>query len=539
MTRRTRPAGAVLAATAVALLAACGVSDPTEPAQAEVTAGGGGGRLTIAMTAANIPGLDTPPTEGGEGFRFVGYQLYDPLVTWDLSSADRLATLAPGLAESWEVDPDDPTVWTFELRDGVTFHDGTPWDADAAVFQLDRIMNPDFEYYSEAAAGASASYVAYIADYAKVDDDTITITTKEPNSFLPYSLTSVLFPSPTAVMELGNDDYATAPVGTGPFRFTSMVDRQSLLLEANPDYWRGAPKVAELELVPVPEPAARLAALLSGSVDWAEVPPPDGLAQLEAEGFTIHTNSIPFVWPWVLDVSKPPLDDVRVRQALNLAVDREAMIDNILHGTAEPATGPVYPGHPWFPEDAPRYEYDPGRARDLLAEAGYPDGFSLHVMAPTSGSGNMLPLPMNEFVQQQLAQIGVDVELELIEWNTMRTTYRAGFPDGVGALQYAWTVSTPDWLQRFYHSSSTPPNGLNPGAYANPRVDELLALAQATFDEAERDEIMKQVVFEVQSEAPWLFVVHDLNSRVTAPGVSGLVMAQSSYVDLTLVSVDD
>lgn len=542
MSRRTRNrAVPAFAAGAVTLLAACGVSDPAgaSDAAAEAADDPNGGRLTIAMTAANIPGTDTPPTEGGEGFRFVGYQLYDPLVTWDLSDPDRLATLMPGLAESWEVDEADPTVWTFELRDGVEFHDGTPWDADAAIFAFDRILDPEFEHYSEAAAGASAAYAQDIAGYAKVDDDTITITTAEPTSFLPYSLTSILFPSPTAVMELGNEEYATAPVGTGPFRFGSMVDRQSLVLERNPDYWRGAPKVAELELVPVPEPAARLAALLSGTVDWAEVPPPDGLGQLEAAGFTVHTNSIPFVWPWVLDVSQPPLDDVRVRQALNHAVDRQAMIDNILAGTAEPATGPVYPDHPWFSDDAPRYDYDPERARELLAEAGLEDGFTLRVMAPTSGSGNMLPLPMNEFVQQQLGQVGVDVELELIEWNTMRSTYRAGYPDGVGGLQYAWTVGTPDWLARFYHSSSTPPNGLNPGAYANPVVDELLAQAQATFDEAERDAVMRQVVHEVQSDAPWLYVVHDLNSRVTAPGVSGLIMAQSSYVDLTLVSVEE
>ncbi|MCW2713088.1 MAG: ABC-type transporter, periplasmic subunit [Frankiales bacterium] len=519
------------------MTAACANDPASSGASGE--SGGGGGRLTIAMTAANLPGTDTPPTEGGEGFRFVGYQLYDPLVSWDLADESKLATLAPGLAESWKVDPADQVTWTLELRHGVTFHDGTPWNADAAVFAFDRVMDPAFEFYSKESAAASASYVSYIADVTKVDDDTIAIRTKTPNSLLPYALTSVLFPSPTAVKERGNQAYADAPVGTGPFKFGSRVERQSLLLQRNPDYWGGAAKVAELELLPVPEPSARLAALLSGSVDWAEVPPPDGLEQLKKADFTVHQNFIPFVWPWVLDVSKKPFNDVRVRQALNLAIDKDAMIKNILAGTASPATGPVYEGHPWYPEDAPKYSYDPARARALLAEAGYPNGLSMKVMAPTSGSGNMLPLPMNEFVQQQLAAIGVKVDLELIEWNTMRSTYRAGFPAGTDALQYAWTVSTPDWLTRFYASTSTPPAGLNPGKYANPKVDALLAQAQRTFDEKERDAVLKQAMSLIQSDAPWVFVVHDLNSRATAKGVSGLVMAQSSYVDLTTVSVDE
>ena len=524
---------APIAAASLVLLAACA----SGPAAAPTASAASGGKLVVAMTAAQIPGTDTPTTQGGEGFRFVGYQLYDPLVSWDLSSTDKLATLAPGLATSWKVDATDQTKWTFKLRKGVKFQDGTPWNADAAVFAFDRVMNPSFAYYSQTQAAASASYVATIASYHKIDEYTLQITTKTPTSYLPYSLTSVLFPSPTAVKKEGNDKYASAPVGTGPFAFEEQDGQQSLLLKRNPDYWRGPAKIEELELLPMPEASARLAALQSGEVNWAEVPPPDSLASLKASGFTLHTNSIPFVWPWVFNVSEKPFDDVRVRQALNYAIDRDSLIKNILAGTAQPATGPVYKGHPWYPDDAPTYTYNIKKAKKLLAEAGYPDGFTMTAMVPSSGSGNMLPQPMNEFMQQQLAKIGVKVQLQTVEWTNMQATYRAGFPAGVDALQYAWTVSSPDWINNFYNSAKKAPKGLNPGGYSDPKVDALLNESMLAFDPAQQNALIKKAMGYIQTDAPWLWVVHDLNSRVTAPGVGNVIMAQSSYIDLTKVTV--
>lgn len=544
-TRSRLAVAAAVTSLALVALAGCsgGAAGPDSPApggagttSGTASGGDGSGKLVVAMTAANVPSTDTPPTEGGEGFRFVGYQLYDPLVGWDLSSEDELATLAPSLATDWKVDDADTTRWTFTLRQGVKFHDGTDWNADAAIFQFDRIMNKDFEYYNQTDAAASASYVSTIAGYAKVDDYTIEITTKAPTSSLPYSMTSLLFPSPTAVKAEG-DGYADAPVGTGPFVFESK-SAESLLLKRNESYWNTPAKISELELKPVPDAAARLAALESGEVNWAEVPPPDALAQLESEGFTLHHNFIPFVWPWVLNEQKAPFDDVKVRQAINYGIDRQAMIDAILGGTATPATGPVYQGHPWYDDSATTYDYDPEKAKQLLAEAGYPNGVEIHVLAPQSGSGNMLPQPMNELLQQQLAAIGVTVDLQFIEWNTMRTTYRSGFPDGVDALQYAWTTATPDWIIQFFESDMTPPKGLNPGGYSNPKVDDLLQAAKQEFDPAKRDADLQQAIGLVQDDAPWLWVVHDLNSRVTAKGVGNVVMAQASYVDLTKVTVD-
>lgn len=525
-------AGAIAAATIVVLSACAGVDSDT-PGDS-----GTGSTLTVAMTAAQIPLTDSRPTQGGEGYRFVGYQIYDALIGYDLSDPDVLAPLAPGLATEWSVDEADTTKWTFTLREGVKFHDGTDFNAEAAVFAFDRILDPEFEFYSEETAAGSTSYVNSIASYRAIDDYTLEIVTKTPNSLLPYSMTSVLFPSPAAVEEWGNDEYAAHPVGTGPFVFVEQNGQESLTLAKNPDYWAGAANIDTLVLKPMPEASSRLAALLAGEVNWAEVPPPDSLATLEAEGFTLHSNYIPFVWELTMNNMVEPLSDVRVRQALNYAIDRDSMIENILHGTAMASTGPVYKGHPWYPEGATEYTYDPEKAKDLLTEAGYPDGLTLAVQYPQSGSGNMLPQPMMEFIQANLAEIGVTLDMQTIEWTNMQSTYRAGMPEGVDMLEYAWTTSSPQWIYQFFHSSQLAPAGLNPGGYSNPEVDALLDQMLASFDPAEQDALLKQAMKYVQEDAPWLFVVHDLNSRVTK-GVEGLVMAQASYVDLTKVSVTE
>jgi peptide/nickel transport system substrate-binding protein len=198
----------------------------------------------------------------------------------------------------------------------------------------------------------------------------------------------------------------------------------------------------------------------------------------------------------------------------------------------------MYSGHPWHSPDV-GYTYNPTRARELLAEAGYPNGFKTVAVVPASGSGNMWPQPMNEYVQRNLREVGIDAELRPIEWNTMRNTYRAGFTDpGVGSYQYAWTTASPEWIARFILSTSKPPAGLNPGGYASDQVDTLMARALATFDEKTQDDLIRQALRQVTEDAPWIWVVHDLNLRVLSPKVKGFVHPQAWYADLNPVTVD-
>jgi peptide/nickel transport system substrate-binding protein len=521
-----------LALAALLLAAACGEAGGGSEAAKEQT-------LVIGMSAANIPVPDTTPTEGYEGMRFVGYQLYDALVNWDLSKSDKQATLKPGLAESWEHSDSDPTLWTFHLRKNVSFHDGTPFNADSVIFAFERMMNPQFEYYNAQLAGSSASSFRHIESYAKIDDSTVSIKTKGVYSFLPYDLTGILIASPEAIKKEGAG-YVNNPVGTGPFRFMSMKQGQEMVLAKNETYWGGAPKLDQIVLRPISDPSARLAALQAGEIDWAEVPPPESIELLKSAGYQLLTNPYPHIWPYVLNVQDGPWKDKRVRQAANYAIDREGMSSVLLVGAATPSTQPMYKGHAWYSDKGEAYDYNPDKAKQLLAEAGYPNGFKTTFLVPSSGSGNMWPLVMNEYVQKNLKAVGIDVKLETIEWQTLLTQFLGGFPKDkeVGAYNISLPTISPTFYSMFFSTASIFPNGINIGGYSNPEFDRLVEKAETVFDESEQTAIFREASAILADDAPYLYVVHDLNLRALSPKVKGFVQPQSWFADLTTISME-
>ena len=181
-------------------------------------------------------------------------------------------------------------------------------------------------------------------------------------------------------------------------------------------------------LIPMPEATTRLAALRSGEVDWIEVPPPDAIPSLKAAGFQISLWPYPHVWPYMFKVTDgSPFKDIRVRQALNYAIDRDAIV-KFLNGTAKPAYGLYPPGNPYFGTPELRYGYDPAKAKALLKEAGYGPNHPVEakIMISTAGSGQMLPEPMNEIIQQQVKPIGFDLHFDVVEWGTMLVAKRNG-----------------------------------------------------------------------------------------------------------------
>jgi len=494
-----------------------------------------GGTLIVGMTASNIPGLDTTQaqSEGGEGTRFVGLQLYDGLTRWDLSQGDTAPELVPGLAESWEV-ADDHITWTFHLRSGVVFHDGTPFDADAAIYNLDRLTNEDSPLYDAELASQGGLSLSGIDTASKVDDMTIQIVTKGEWAYLDEDLATVPFGSPTAIEKEGAD-FANNPVGTGPFKFESLTRGQELVLVRNDNYYLGAPKLAKLILRPIPEATARLAALRSGEVNWIEVPSPDDVESLTSADFQVLTNSYPHNWPWLFDMKQAPWDNPLVRQAANFAIDRASLSDDILQGTGEPAYQLLGSADAGFDDANDFYSYDPDKAKQLLADAGYPNGFDTTLSYPTSGSGNMVPTPMNEALQRDLAAVGINVKLEPVEWASMLTDFYAGkIPGGAGAINISLGFSSPALVGLVFGSGAT----FNVGGYSNPDVDAILAKTKTEFTREERGQSLAELADIVTQDAPWLFVVHDLNARVLAPNVKGFVMPKSWYVDLTSVSVD-
>ena len=528
-----------LAALMLVACAACGGPSGAEnsPANSGGAAEDDGGTLKIAMTCAALPNTDSQPTQGQEGYRFVSFQLYDALVKWDVSSETEPSTIVPGLATSWEQNPDNLKQWTFHLREGVKFHDGTDFNADCVIFALDRVMNPDFEYYSTTCAASVGSFLANIESYAKVDDYTITIdTVQDNNAYLIYDLPYIMIPSMEAVKEKG-DDFANDPVGSGPFKFVSQIAGQELVMERNDDYWGEVPKIKTLVLKPIGDASARLAALQSGEVDWAEVVPVESLESLESQGYQIKLNDYPHAWLYIMNTESGPFADVRVRQAFSMSIDREGLCNDILQGVGTPLAQLMYEGSPWYAADATEYNYNPEEAKKLLAEAGYPDGFTTTFVCPTSGSGNMFPQIMNEYIQKCAAEVGINIKLDMSEservWDVMKVGFKNEYAD-VGALNTSFYTMFPNVFQKFAGTGGS----FNTGNYSNPEYDACIANAYAATDEQESTNYFIEAEKIFAEELPWVIVCNDRNLRVVAPYVQNVIQSQSWYVDLSAVTIE-
>jgi peptide/nickel transport system substrate-binding protein len=506
--------------------------------------------LRIAMTASDIPTATGVPNNGFEGYRFLGFPIFEGLVLWDLTRADRLAGLRPGLAETYEQAPDDKRNWVFHLRRGVKFHDGTDFNADAVMWNLDRYFRNGSLQFDLAGSGLMRARLPTLVSYRRIDDYTVSLSTREPTSYLPYLVVYMLFTSPASFEKAGRDwgRVQTLPAaGTGPFRLTKMLPREMAELARFDGYWDQAhkPKVGVIRLLAIPEANSRLAALRSGQVDWIEVPPPDGIPSLKAAGFTIVTNSYPHVWPWMYNIgaSNSPFKNEKVRQALNYCIDRSGLVE-FLNGTAEPSVGWLKPKDAGFGNPLNRYGFDPAKGKALLAEAGYTAAkpLSFKVMISASGSGQMMPLPMNEYLQDNLKQgCGVNVELDTVDWNVLFNAARLP-PDspslhGAMALNFSTPSSDVGIMARFFSSDYFSPNGFNFEHWKDDKFEAALSTLAESSDPDTIDASYRIAHERLVDNPPMLYVVHDLNPRAMSKNVRGFVSAQSWFLDLTLVSM--
>jgi ABC-type transport system substrate-binding protein len=294
----------------------------------------------------------------------------------------------------------------------------------------------------------------------------------------------------------------------------------------------------------MPDASSRVAALLAGTVDWIEAPAPDSVPKLKSAGMQIVTNVYPHIWPYQLSyIGDSPMKDLRVRKALNLAIDRDGLV-KLLGGLAMPAKGQVAPSSPWFGKPSFDITYDPEQAQKLLAEAGYGPGHPLKLkfLISTAGSGQMQPLPMNEFIQENLRDVGVEVTLDAMEWEALRARRRAGADAaenaGAHGLNNSWGYVEPiNALIGVASSKFRPPVGYNWGAFSDPVADKLADEALRAFVPREQDEILARLHSYIVDQAMWIWVVHDLNPRAMSPKVKGFVQAQAWVQDLTPVYV--
>jgi peptide/nickel transport system substrate-binding protein len=538
------------------LAAAALASAPAALAQEKV--------LRIGMTAADIPKSHGQPDQGFEGNRFTGIPMFDGLTAWDLSKADAPSVLIPGLATEWAVDATDKTKWLFKLRSGVKFHDGSPFNADAVVWNVQKVLDKAAPHFDASQVGVTATRMPTLRSARKIDDLTVELVTAEPDSFLPINLTNLFMASPAhwakklaAVPASVTDPaerakqawaaFAADASGTGPFKMARFVSRERLEMVPNKEYWNEAkrPKIDRVVLLPMPEPNARTAALLSGQVEWIENPAPDALPQIKQRGYKVESNIQPHVWPWQFSFAEgSPWRDVRVRRAANLCVDREGMKE-LLGGLMAPATGTVEPGHPWHGNPDFKIKYDPNAARKLMGEAGFSAQKPLKVKVQTSasGSGQMLPVPMNEFVQQNLKDCFFDVEIDVIEWNTLFTNWRKGAKDesarGAHAINVTFAAMDPFFaFARFLDCKMVPPTSNNWGYFCFPEFDELVKGARTSFDAKDRDAAIAKLHKRTVEEAPFLWVAHDVGPRALSPKIKGVVQPQSWFIDLSTMSME-
>jgi peptide/nickel transport system substrate-binding protein len=506
------------------------------------------GTLRIGMTASDIP-LTTGQTDnGGEGQRFLGFTAYDALVNWDLSSATKPSDLVPGLATSWAVDATDKTKWIFKLRDGVKFHDGSAFTADAVVWNLDKLLEKDKPQFDPRQSAQGRSRIPAVASYKVIDPLTVEITTKTPDATLPYQLAWIMMSSPANWEKQGKswDAVAKSPSGTGPWKIVNFVPRERVELVPNPDYWDKArvPKLDKMVLMPLPEANARVAALRSGQVDWVEAPPPDAIPSLKQAGFLLVTNSYPHNWTWHLSRAEgSPWNDIRVRKAANLAVDREGLKE-LLGGMMIPAEGFFPPGHQWFGNPTFKVKTDIAAAKKMMAEAGYSADKPLKtkILISASGSGQMQPLPMNEFVQQNLAEIGIKVDFEVVEWNTLINIWRAGAKHessrGGTGMNYTYFIQDPfTGFIRHLQCNLAPPAGTNWGGYCDPEMDKLFDQVRNTFDQKDQTAILQKIHEKYVDDALFLMVTHDVNPRAMSAQVKGFVQAQNWFQDFSPITM--
>jgi peptide/nickel transport system substrate-binding protein len=521
--------------------------------------------VRIGMTAADIPRTLGQPDQGYEGNRFAGNTMFEGLTTWDLSSADKASVVIPGIATEWAVDANDKAKWIFKLRPGVKFHDGSNFDADAVVWNVEKVLKHDATHFDVSQVGVTASRMPSLRGARKIDAMTVELTTAQPDSLLPINLTNLYMASPAHWKKLYDavpasatdpkerakrawDAFSLDPSGTGQWKMARIVPRERLELVKNEGYWdtKRVPKVDRLVLLPIPETNSRTAALLSGQVDWIENPAPDALAQIKQRGFIVYKNEQPHVWPWQFSrIEGSPWNDIRVRKAANLCIDRDALKDGLLGGLMVSATGTFESGHPWHGNPKFLIKFDPDAARKLMSEAGFSKDKRLKVKTQTSasGSGQMLPLPMNEFIQQSLAECFFDVELDVIDWNTLFTNWRKGAKDdsarGAQAINVTYAAMDPFFaLVRFLDSKMAPPISNNWGFINDPQNDKLSAAALQAFDPAERDKALAALHERSVDEAEFLWVAHDVGPRAMSPKIKNFVQPKSWFVDFSTMTMN-
>jgi peptide/nickel transport system substrate-binding protein len=448
----------------------------------------------------------------------VYYQMFEPLV-----KMGRDGNFEPVLAESWETI--DDTTWRFHLREGVTFHNGEPFNADSVLFTLERMRSEELE--SPAAAG-----VAPIASINKVDDYTVDVVTNGPYAALLSAMYALPIVPPQYIGEVGNEGFAEAPVGTGPFKFVDWLKDVEVRMEANPDHWRGAPAVSQLIFRPIPEDSARIAALQNGEVDWIAAVHVDRVAEFEGnDQVVIATRPGQGVYAQMDTIDTEPFTNVEVRRAVNHAVNVQSIIDDLLAGQATRLPSAFFVATPGFDPDLAPYEYNPELARELLAEAGYPDGFEVTFSVSPGVQAAQKLEEIGQAIAQDLSQVGITANIELVDPAVHFERYHNAEYEFF-ILPWGSAHESGRHIETLLHSKT---RGYY---YQSPEADALIDAFMQEVDPDARVEAGKALNEFLQQDAPWLYLYQEPDIYGFLPHVNWEPNPYDIYFHAYEVSLD-
>jgi peptide/nickel transport system substrate-binding protein len=484
-------------------------------------------KVLVVGQIAEPKSLDPAAVTAVNDFRVL-MNLYDGLVRYKNGSLE----VEPALAKSWTISADG-LIYTFALRDGVKFHDGTNFTADAVKFDFDRMLDEKSPYHDTGPFPLSF-FFSSVKEVKVVNPLTVEFDLKEP--YAPF-LSNLAYPtglivSPDAIKKFGKD-IGRHPSGTGAFAFKEWDSNSKVVLDRNPTYWDGAPKLDAVVFRPITDGNTRVAEMLSGGIDLMVEVPPDALSQFkDGAQYQIQQQAGPHVWFLILNAKEPPFNDKRMRQAVNYAVNKKAITENVLQGTAEIAVGPTPPAFAWAYNDTLQaYPYDPDKAKKLIKEAGY-DGKELTFYVTEGGSGMLDPVSMGTAIQADLAAVGLKVKIETYEWNTFLGKVNPGLEGKASMAEMAWMTNDPDTLPYLALRSGASPDkgGFNSGYYSNPDVDKLLEQARQSTDLAQRAMLYKKMQEIVHEDAPWLFVANWKQNAVATNRVKNFKLQPSFFL---------
>ena len=494
-----------------------------------------GAATAIAQTPPNVlvvgqiaepKSLDPQAVTAVNDFRIL-MNMYDGLVRYKSGTLE----VEPALATSWTISADG-TEYTFKLRRGVKFHDGSDFDAADVEFNFDRMLDENHPYHHTGPFPLSFFFSA-VEDVEAVDAATVRFKLNAP--YAPF-LSNLAYPtglivSPESVRE-HDKEFGRNPSGTGPFKFAEWESNAKVVVTRNADYWDGAPSLEAVVFRPITDGNTRVAEMLSGGLDVMVEIPPDSVAQFNGNGFNLLEQAGPHLWFLILNAKEGPFTDKRVRQAINYAIDKKTLVEQVLQGTAEVASGPTPPAFSWaYNESLQPYPYDPEKAKQLLQAAGH-ENASLTFYVTEGGSGMLDPVPMGTAIQADLAKVGVDVKIETYEWNTFLGKVNPGLEGKADMAEMAWMTNDPDTLPYLALRTDAWPDkgGFNSGYYSNPEVDKLLEAARQSTDQAERAKLYQQMQEIVYEDAPWAFIANWKQNAATSDSVRDFELQPSFFL---------